>query len=90
MEKNIKEGLIKWNDKRYNCCLESTCNYFFKFYLERSLVMNESEMDKLPKTDAEKDELRKKKIELNESEPKKPTDKRIIKLYDPSDYYLKD
>jgi len=52
--------------------------------------MNESEMDKLPKTDAEKDELRKKKIELNESEPKKPTDKRIIKLYDPSDYYLKD
>ena len=58
--------------------------------MDNSEIVDNSEIDKSPKTDAEKDESQKKKIEPDMSEAKNPTSEKIIELYDPGKYYLKD
>ena len=52
--------------------------------------MDAPEMNKQLKADAGEDESQKKKIVLDESNKKKPTGEKVIELYDPGKYYLKD
>jgi len=52
--------------------------------------MDAPEMNKSLKADAGEDESQKKKIKPNVSEAKKPTGEKVIELYDPGKYYLKD